>query len=79
MEALPFQVGDQVRVVRIPPHIDNPQYPHADVKLAFAAALGNVYRVEDVDWGGWVWLSIDDANGAIGVQPDCVERVEHQT
>jgi len=40
-------------------------------------ALGNVYRVEDVDWDSWVWLSIDDTNGAIGVQPDCVERVEN--
>jgi hypothetical protein len=77
MENLPFQVGDRVRVARIPPHIDNPKYPHADVKRAFAAALGNVYRVEDVDWGAWVWLYIDDENGAIGVQPDCVERVEN--
>jgi hypothetical protein len=30
-----------------------------------------------VDWGAWVWLYIDDENGAIGVQPDCVERVEN--
>jgi len=77
MGNLPFQVGDRVRVVRIPPHIENPRYPYADVKRAFAAALGNVYRVEDVDWGGWAWLHIDDTNGAIGVQPDCVEKVQN--
>jgi hypothetical protein len=68
-------VGDRVRVVRIPPHIENAQYPHTEVKRAFAAALGNVYKVEDIDWGGWVWLDLGAESGQIGVQPDCVELV----
>jgi hypothetical protein len=76
MEHVALQVGDRVRVVRIPPHIDDPNYPYVEVKRAFAVALGNVYRVEEIDWGGWVWLHLGEGNGGIGVQPDCVERVE---
>jgi hypothetical protein len=74
MDRPPFQVGDRVRVVRIPPHIDALS-ADAETKLAFVTALGNVYTVEKVDWGGWVMLSISDAEG-IGVQPDCVELVD---
>jgi len=74
MEHAPIQVGDRVRVVRIPPHIDRPDYPHAETKRAFAEALGNVYRVDEIDWGGWVWLHLRPTEG-IGVQPDCVELV----
>lgn len=72
----PIQIGDRVRVVRVPPHIEDPNYPYAEVKEAFAAALGNVYRVDDVDWGGWVFLHVSEENGGIGVQPDCVELAE---
>jgi hypothetical protein len=69
-----FQIGDRVRVVRVPPHIEN--YPYAEVKEAFSAALGNVYRVDDIDWGGWVLLDLGEDNGGIGIQPDCIELVE---
>ena len=73
MQQTPFKIGDRVRVIRIPPHIQDPQYRFQEVKDAFAVALGNTCTVEDVDWGGWVWLYLGDENGAIGVQPDCVE------
>jgi len=63
-----------VRVVRMPPHLDAADYPHPEVQAAFKAALGKVFRVEGVDWGGWVFLQTKD--GGIGVQPDCVELVE---
>lgn len=46
-----------------------------EVRRAFEVALGNTYRVEDIDWGGWVWLNISEHEG-IGVQPDCVEQVD---
>jgi hypothetical protein len=75
----PFQVGDQVRVVRIPPFIESEDYPYPEVKRAFAAALGNVYRVDYVDWGGWVSLSLGRRHGGIGIQPDCVELVQQPT
>ena len=72
----PFRVGDLVRVARIPPHIDAPDYPYEEVKCAFAAALGKTFRVEEVDWGGWVWLLMPGGAEGIGVQPDCVELVQ---
>lgn len=46
-----------------------------EVRRAFEVALGNTYRVEDIDWGGWVSLNISEHEG-IGVQPDCVEQVD---
>lgn len=70
------QVGDMVRVVRVPPHIASGDYPHPEVLRAFEFALGNVYRVEEVDWGGWVALTLGKGHGGIGVQPDCIELVE---
>jgi hypothetical protein len=67
-----FEVGDMVRVTRIPPYIaDHPP----EVLRAFEFALGNTYRVEIVDWGGWVWLELNQEHGGIGVEPDCVELV----
>ena len=72
----PFRVGDQVRVICIPPHIETQDYPHPEVKRAFSAALGNIYRVDYVDWGGWVSLHLGYENGGIGIQPDCVELVQ---
>lgn len=71
-----FQVGDLVRVVRVPPHIASNDYPYPEVQRAFEIALGNTYRVEEVDWGGWVHLHLGNPHGGIGVQPDCVELVE---
>jgi len=46
-----------------------------EVRRAFEVALGNTYKVEGIDWGGWVWLSLSEHEG-IGVQPDCVELVD---
>jgi hypothetical protein len=77
MENPLFKVGDRVRVVRIPAHIEDPNYPYAEVHHAFSVAQGNVYRVDSVDWGGWVWLDLgEEEGGGIGIQPDCVELVE---
>ncbi len=70
----PFQIGDSVRVVRVPPHIESPDYPFPEVRRAFKKALGKIYSVDAVDWGGWVSLRIGRGEG-IGVQPDCVELV----
>jgi hypothetical protein len=64
-----------VRVSRIPPHIRAEDYPNMEVRRAFEVALGNTYKVEGIDWGGWVWLSLSEHEG-IGVQPDCVELVD---
>ena len=69
-----LKVGDVVRVSRIPPHI-GPDYPHPEVRRAFEFALGNTYRVTSIDWGGWVWLTLGEEHGGIGVQPDCLELV----
>ena len=74
MEPL-FQIGDLVRVSRIPPHI-GPDYPHVEVRRAFEFALGRTYKVEDVDWGSWVMLTLERGHGGIGVQPDCVHSVQ---
>jgi len=74
METVPLQVGDRVRVVRIPPHLDTPDCP-PETARAFSEALGNVYCVDEIDWGGWVWLLLRPDEG-IGVQPDCVELVD---
>jgi hypothetical protein len=71
----PFQVGDTIRVSRIPPHI-SADYPYPEVRRAFEFALGQTFRVVDIDWGGWVWLDLDEQHGGIGVQPDCVELIE---
>lgn len=71
----PFQIGDLVRLSRIPPHI-GPDYPYAEVRRAFEFALGRTYKVEDVDWGGWVMLTLERGHGGIGVQPDCVDLVQ---
>ncbi len=73
-----FKVGDLVRVVRIPEHILASDYPWPEVLRAFEAALGNTYRVEEVDHGGWVQFFVSEALGGIGVQPDCVELVERR-
>jgi len=64
-----FKVGDMVRISKIPPHIMDPAYPFPEVLQAFEFALGNVYRVEFVDWGGWVQLQLDREHGGIGVHP----------
>jgi hypothetical protein len=73
----PFQIGDMVRVSRIPPHILVPDYS-AETRRAFEAALGRTYRVESIDWGGWVWLHLgaDHNHEEIGIQPDCVVLVK---
>jgi hypothetical protein len=71
----PFQIGDLVRVSRIPSHI-GADYPYAEVRRAFEFALGRIYRVEGVDWGGWVMLRLESGRGGIGVQPDCVDLVQ---
>ena len=72
----PFQIGDLVRVSRIPPHIISPDYPCAEVRQAFEFALGRTYEVESVDWGGWVMLKLEGERGGIGIQPDCIDLVQ---
>ena len=70
----PFQVGDSVRVIRIPAHVESPDYPFPEVRRAFENAFGKTYSVDAVDRGGWVSLRVGRGEG-IGVQPDCVELV----
>jgi hypothetical protein len=68
----PFQIGDMVRV--FPTHI-GVDYPAPEVRRAFEFALGRTFMVRGVDWGGWVWLELDEEHGGIGIQPDCVRLV----
>ena len=70
----PFQTGDLVRVKQIPAHIAEHDPP--ETRAAFEFALGNIYRVSDVDWGGWVFVERNEEHGGIGVHPDCVELIE---
>jgi hypothetical protein len=70
----PFQVGDLVRVVRVPPNVESPDYPFPEVRRVFENAIGKIYAVEAVDWGGWVSLSVGEGQG-IGIQPDCIELI----
>lgn len=70
----PFQIGDSVRVVRVPPNVESPDYPFPEVRRAFENAIGKIYSVEAVDWGGWVSLRVGEGQG-IGIQPDCIELV----
>jgi hypothetical protein len=72
----PLNKGDFVRVVRVPPHIAATTYPFPETQAAFAAAVGRTFRVDNVDWGGWVFFWIDEEHGGIGVQPECVELAE---
>ena len=74
MENRDFQIGDRVRVIKIPAHIAQEDYPDFIVKNAFQSALGNCYSIEHIDWGGWVQLRLNE-DEAIGIQPDCVELV----
>ncbi len=70
----PFQVGDSVRVIRVPPNVESPDYPFPEVRRVFENAIGKICTVEAVDWGGWVSLNVGDRQG-IGIQPDCIELV----
>ncbi len=70
-----FEIGDLVRVAKIPVHI-GPDHPYPEVRRAFEFALSKTFRVEDIDWGGWVALTLSDEHGGIGVQPDCVQLIE---
>jgi hypothetical protein len=74
----PFQIGDSVSVVRLPPNVESPDCPFPEVRRAFEGALGKVYSIDAVDWGGWVFLRIGRGEG-IGVQPDCFELVSSQS
>jgi hypothetical protein len=76
MENRDFHIGDLIRVVSLPPHIAKNDFPYAEVRSAFEAALGKCYRIENIDWGGWVQLTLGQPHGGIGIQPDCVELVE---
>jgi hypothetical protein len=70
----PFQIGDSVRVVRVPPNVQSPDYPFPEVRLVFESAVGKIYLVDAVDSGGRVSLRIGEGRG-IAVQPDCVELI----
>ena len=59
---------------RIPSHLESPDYPFPEVRRDFQNAVGKIYSVDAVDWGGWVSLRVGRGEG-IGVQPDCVELV----
>ena len=63
--------------MRVPPHVESPDYPFPEVRRAFERALGETYSVDAVDWGGWVSLRIGNGEG-IGVQPDCIELVSRE-
>jgi hypothetical protein len=69
-----FQIGDKVRVLRVPPFMEATDYPFPEVQMVFEKAIGNVFRVDYVDWDGWVSLNVEA--GGIGIQPDCVELVQ---
>jgi hypothetical protein len=70
----PFQIGDSVRVLHVPPNVESPDYPFPEVRRVFENAVGKIYSVDAVDWGGWLSLRVGKGQG-IGIQPDCVELV----
>jgi hypothetical protein len=46
----PFQIGDTVRVIRLPDYMEASDYPFPEVRSVFETALGKAFLVDYVDW-----------------------------